>query len=76
MAGEHSTYSALLGCLVLGGLVVPVLEVLVDSSLLSGLVLGEHGGDTAASLGGVAVEGLVEVGITLPVLPLQVGGGG
>ena len=62
--------ASLLG-LVGGGLVVPVLEVLVNSSLLSSLILLKHGSHTTASLGRIAVHGLVEVGIALVVLRLE-----
>lgn len=66
-----STYSTLLGSLVLGRLVVPVLEVLVNSSLLGIMALGEHGGNTTASLGRLAVQGLVEGGIAGVILALE-----
>lgn len=69
------SYSALLSSLVLSGLVVPVLEVLVDSGLLGRTALSEHGSDTTSSLSRGAVHGLVEVGIALVVLALEVGGG-
>jgi len=70
------TYGALLGRLVGGGLVVPVLKVLVDGRLLGVGALGEHGGDATAGLGRLAVHGLVEGGIAVVVLALEVGGGG
>lgn len=77
---QHSrgglTYSALLGGLVLGGLVVPVLEVLVDSSLLSITTLGEHGTDATLGLGRLAVHGLVEGSIAGVILALEVRGNG
>ncbi len=52
----------------LGLLVVEVLEVLVNSQLLGILVLGHHGSDASLHLRGLAVERLVEVGITSVVL--------
>jgi hypothetical protein len=55
--------SCLLG-LVGGGLVVPVLEVLVHSSLLRSLVLLQHGSHATSRLCGGTVHGLVEGGIT------------
>ena len=58
--------SCLLG-LVGGGLVVPVLEVLVHGSLLRSLVLLQHGSHATPRLGGGAVHGLVEGGITAVV---------
>jgi hypothetical protein len=53
-----------------------VLEVLVDSSLLSVATLGEHGRETTARLRRLAVHGLVEGGVALVVLALEVGHGG
>lgn len=76
MAGHiKASYSSLLRSLVLSTLVVPVLEVLVDSSLLSRTTLSEHGSNTTSGLGRGAVHGLVEVGIALVILALEVGGG-
>ena len=59
-------------------LVVPVLEVLVDGSLLRVLVLAHHGREADLLGGGVAVHGLLEVGIAGMVLSFEgdgVGGG-
>ena len=67
----NGTYSTLLSSLVLGRLVVPVLEVLVYSSLLGVTALGEHGSNTATGLGRLSVHGLVEGGITGVVLALE-----
>lgn len=76
MAGHvKGSYSSLLRSLVLSALVIPVLEVLVDSSLLSRTALSEHGSNTSSGLGRGAVHGLVEVGIALVILALEVGGG-
>ena len=61
--------------LVLGSLVVPVLEVLVDSLLLCLLVLAQHVHVVVGALAGLAVEGVLELGITLEVLRLEGGGG-
>ena len=67
-SGTHST---LLSSLLLGRLVVPVLEVLVDSSPLGVTSFGEHGSDTATSLGRLSMHGLVEGGITGVILALE-----
>lgn len=57
--------------LVLGLLVVKVLEVLVDGDLLAGLVLLAHGSEATGGLVRVAVEDLLELGIALVVLLLE-----
>ncbi|KAI6771855.1 hypothetical protein HG531_009480 [Fusarium graminearum] len=44
-------FDSLLRSLVLCGLVIPVLEVLINSSLLSSTALAEHGSNTTSSLG-------------------------
>lgn len=75
-SGEAVTYSAGLLGLLLGTLVVPVLEVLVDSGLLGVVALGEHGGEATSRIGRLAVHGLVEGGIAVVVLALEVGHGG
>lgn len=72
----HVTYRTLLSSLVLGGLVVPVLEILVDGSLLRIVALGEHGGNATAGLGGLAMQGLVEGGVASFVLALESRTGG
>jgi hypothetical protein len=59
--------SCLLG-LVLGGLVVPVLEVLVYSSLLRTSVLLEHRSHATSCLGRFPMHGLVELGIASVIL--------
>jgi hypothetical protein len=68
------THGTLLGSLVLGGLVVPVLEILVHSGLFRVRALGEHGGNASLGLGRVAVQGLVEGGISGLVLLLEIRG--
>jgi hypothetical protein len=70
------TYRTLLSSLILGRLVVPVLEVLVDGSLLRIVALGEHGGNATTSLGGLAMQGLVEGGVASFVLALESRTGG
>lgn len=52
-------------------LVVPVLEVLVDGSLLSCSVLATHGSETTTSLGRLAMQSLVEGGIARDILALK-----
>ena len=69
------TYSTLLLGLVLSGLVVPVLKVLVDSSLLGVAALAEHGSNAALGLGRLAVHSLVEGSITGVILALELVGG-
>lgn len=49
-------------------------EVLVHSSLLSRTALLEHSGNSTTSLGRIAVHGLVEFGIALVILALEVRG--
>lgn len=61
-------YLARLLSLVAGGLVVPVLEVLVDSCFLRNSVFLEYGSHATASSGRLAVHGLVELGIASMVL--------
>lgn len=68
------THGTLLGSLVLGGLVVPVLEILVHSGLFGISALGEHGRNASLGLGRVAVHGLVEGGISGLVLLLESSG--
>ena len=65
-----SYLAGLLG-LICGGLVVPVLEVLVYSGLLRSFVLLQHGRQTSFDLGGVAMHGLVELCIAGVVLLLE-----
>lgn len=55
-------------------LVVPVLEVLVDGSLLRSGVFPTHGRQTTTSLGGLAVQGLVESSIARDILALKSSG--
>lgn len=73
---SRCTYRAFLRSLVFSGLVVPVLEVLVDSGLLRIVALGEHGGNATTSLGGFTMQGLVEGGIASLVLALEARTGG
>lgn len=54
--------------LVLGVLVVPVLEVLIDSSLLTVCTLAQHGSKATSLLGRSAVHDLVEGSIARVVL--------
>ena len=54
------THLSDLGSLVLCVLVVPVLEVLVDSGLLAVCALAQHGSETTSLLGRRAVHDLVE----------------
>lgn len=56
-------YLARLLGLVCRRLVVPMLEVLIDGSLLGSPVLLKHGSHSTASLCRLAVHGLVELGI-------------
>ena len=70
------TYLASLLGLILSSLVVKVLEVLVNSGILCVGALGKHGPDTTGGGGRVAVHGLVEGGITLTVLSLELNVGG
>jgi hypothetical protein len=58
----------------LGSLAVPVFEVLVHGGLLGGLVFAQHGGDPPGGSGGVAVHGVVELGIAGVVFLLEGGG--
>lgn len=68
---QPDPYLASLGCLVLGRLVVPVLEVLVDCGLLCITTLGEHGAHASSSDSRVAMHGLAKGSIALLVLPLE-----
>ena len=65
------THLSDLGSLVLCVLVVPVLEVLVDSGLLAICALAQHGGETTSLLGGATVHDLVEGSITVVVFLLE-----
>lgn len=60
-------------CLI-GSLVVPVLEVLIYSSLLSSGILSAHSGETTIGLGRLAVEDLVEGSIACDILMFQTRG--
>jgi hypothetical protein len=61
--------------LVASGLVVPMLEVLVDGLLLSLLVLAQNVSVVVGVLAGLAVEGVLELGVTLEILRFEGGGG-
>lgn len=52
-------------------LVVPVLEVLVDGSLLGRSGLATHSSETTTSLGRLSVQSLVEGGIARDILALK-----
>lgn len=67
-------YLACLLGLFSGAFVVPMLEVFVDSGLLSSPVLLQHGGHATASLCRLAVHGLVELGIASVVLLFKCSG--
>lgn len=67
-------YCALLGSFVLCSLVVPVLEVLIDGSLLRITAFAEHGGKTTGGLSTRTVQCLVELSIASVVLALEVRG--
>jgi hypothetical protein len=60
--------------LVASGLVVPMLEVLVDGLLLSLLVLAQNVSVVVGVLAGLAVEGVLELGVTLEILRFEGGG--
>lgn len=65
------THLTIGSCLVVCLLVVEVLEVGIESSLLGLWVLEKDGGDAVGLGGSLAVHGLVEGGIAVLVLPLQ-----
>lgn len=65
------TYLAILGCFFGGALVVEVLEVLVNGEFLGLLVLVKHGGNSTSRFGRLAMQGFVELGISLAILSLE-----
>lgn len=56
---------------ILCGLVIPMLEVLVNSSFLRRLVLLHHGTESSLRGGRVLVHGFVEGGIASMILGLE-----
>jgi hypothetical protein len=73
MKGWH-IYLSVFSSLVLRGLVVPMLEVLIDSSSLGDLVLLQQCPETSFSIGRVLVHGLVEGSVARMVLVFELGG--
>ena len=53
--------------LVLGLLILPVLEVLVDSGSISGTAFAHHRADAALGFAGLSVQGMIE-GILLDLI--------